>query len=154
VPGDNGYTKVHINPQRGGVPEFPAGPAPAETAPVRPTVPAEVPAAEPHPVEPPARPAIEAPPVPKVAPPLQGSGGPRSGQARVGGVGPITGEAPIRGGGGTGGAGIGGGGSGGGGGGGWGPTLACTYRRKTRNRNIRMQRPGGYRRIPTIHDRG
>jgi hypothetical protein len=104
VPGDGGYTKVHINPQRGGVPEIPAGPTPAEPQPARPTGPAEGPSAEPRPAEPrvhpepvppsaapPAKPApVEPPPAPRPAPPRPGFGG-FGGGSIGGGGGPLPG---------------------------------------------------------------
>jgi hypothetical protein len=70
VPGENGYFKVHINPQRGGAPEIPAPTrlAPPETPPVR------------APVESPPipRPPIE-PATPRPAEPAPRGGGPIGG---------------------------------------------------------------------------
>jgi hypothetical protein len=87
VPGDGGYTKIHINPERGGVPEIPARSGPAEP-PLRPTDPAERTPAEARPAEPPrpepgvtalappVRPApAEPPPGPPPAPPRPGGFG-------------------------------------------------------------------------------
>jgi hypothetical protein len=74
VPGDNGYFKVHINPQRGGVPSIPAPgrPGPLEAPPAQ--APVEAP--------PIARPPVE--PVPRPAEP------PRTGGGLIGG-GPLPG---------------------------------------------------------------
>jgi hypothetical protein len=107
VPGENGYTKVHINPERGGVPEIPAParPAPFEP-PVRPPGPTEGAPADPHPAEPPARPgpappsaapprvdpARVEPPVPRPAPPRPGFGGFGGGSIGGGGGGPLPGQ--------------------------------------------------------------
>jgi hypothetical protein len=63
LPGPNGYVKVHINPQRGGVPEMPAAPRPA-------------PPKAPPPVEPPpiAHPPVEPAPKPAEPAPIPGKG--------------------------------------------------------------------------------
>jgi hypothetical protein len=63
LPGPNGYVKVHINPQRGGVPEIPAAP--------RPAAPKAPPPVEPPPV---AHPPVEPAPKPAEPAPIPGKG--------------------------------------------------------------------------------
>lgn len=89
VPGANGYTKVHINPQSGGEPEIPAAPAPVEPPPEHQAEPPSRPA-ESGPAEPPAeRAPVEPPPAP--APTGGGFGGGGGGPLSVPGhAGPAT----------------------------------------------------------------
>ncbi|BCO38324.1 hypothetical protein BMW24_018310 [Mycobacterium heckeshornense] len=100
LPGKDGYVKVHINPERGGVPEIPppARAAPAEPPPARapgepppagrpqPALPAAAPPAERAPVE---RAPVEPPAPPPPAPRTGGFGG---GSIGGGGGGPLPGQ--------------------------------------------------------------